>query len=189
MNASYKFVQKLWDLHKKIKVKLNKKLSNKVSNDEITKFTHQLINKMNSNLEKFNYNVIVANMHETYNFLIKKINEPNNNDVLMDNYKKILSVFSPIIPHLASECLKDLKLNSFQNWPEVDKNFLEDVVIQFGIQINGKKRGTLQTSKDISEENLIEEIKKNKTLEKNFQNKTINKTFFVKNRLINFLIS
>ena len=189
MNASYKFVQKLWDLHTKIKVKLNEKLSNKVSNDEITKFTHQLINKMNSNLEKFNYNVIVANMHETYNFLIKKINEPINNDVLMDNYKKILSVFSPIIPHLASECLKDLKLNSFQNWPEVDKKFLEDVVIQFVIQINGKKRGTLQTSKDISEENLIEEIKKNQTLEKNFQNKTINKTFFVKNRLINFLIS
>ena len=189
MNASYKFVQKLWDLHKKIKVKLNEKLSNKVSNDEITKFTHQLINKMNSNLEKFNYNVIVANMHETYNFLIKKINETNNNDVLMDNYKKILSVFSPIIPHFASECLKDLKLNSFQSWPEIDKKFLEDVVIQFVIQINGKKRGTLQANKDISEENLIKEIKKNQTLEKNFQNKTINKTFFVKNRLINFLIS
>ena len=189
MNASYKFVQKLWDLHKKIKVKLNEKLSNKVSNDEITKFTQQLINKMNSNLEKFNYNVIVANMHETYNFLIKKINESNNNDVLIDNYKKILSVFSPIIPHFASECLKDLKLNSFQSWPEIDKKFLEDTVIQFVIQINGKKRGTLQTNKDISEENLIEEIKKNQTLEKNFQNKKINKTFFVKNRLINFLIS
>jgi len=189
MNASYKFVQKLWDLHTKIKVKLNEKLNNKVSNDEITKFTHQLINKMNSNLEKFNYNVIVANMHETYNFLIKKINEPNNNDVLMDNYKKILSVFSPIIPHFASECLKDLKLNSFQSWPEIDKKFLEDTVVQFVIQINGKKRGTLETNKDISEENLIEEIKKNQTLEKIFQNKTINKTFFVKNRLINFLIS
>ena len=189
MNASYKFVQKLWDLHKKIKVKLNKKLSNKVSNDEITKFTQQLINKMNSNLEKFNYNVIVANMHETYNFLIKKINESNNNNVLIDNYKKILSVFSPIIPHFASECLKDLKLNSFQSWPEIDKKFLEDTVIQFVIQINGKKRGTLQANKDISEENLIKEIKKNQTLEKNFQNKTINKTFFVKNRLINFLIS
>jgi len=189
MNASYKFVQKLWDLHNKIKVKLNEKLSNKVGNDEITKFTHQLINKMNSNLEKFNYNVIVANMHETYNFLIKKINEPINNDVLMDNYKKILSVFSPIIPHFASECLKDLKFNSFQRWPEVDKKFLEDVTIQFVIQINGKKRGTLQANKDISEKNLIEEIIKKQTFEKNFQNKKINKTFFVKNRLINFLIS
>jgi len=189
MNASYKFVQKLWDLHNKIKVKLNEKLSNKVGNDEITKFTHQLINKMNSNLEKFNYNVIVANMHETYNFLIKKINEPINNDILMDNYRKILSVFSPIIPHFASECLKDLKFNSFQRWPEVDKKFLEDVTIQFVIQINGKKRGTLQANKDISEKNLIEEIIKKQTFEKNFQNKKINKTFFVKNRLINFLIS
>ena len=80
-------------------------------------------------------------------------------------------------------------MNSFQSWPEIDKKFLEDTVIQFVIQINGKKRGTLQTTKNISKENLIKEIKKNQTLEKNFQNKTINKTFFVKNRLINFLIS
>ena len=57
------------------------------------------------------------------------------------------------------------------------------------IQINGKKRGVLKTYKDITEENLIKEIKKNELLDKIFKNKTINKTFFVKNRLINFLIS
>ena len=35
---------------------------------EITKFTHQLVDKIMYNLDKFNYNVIVANMYETYNF-------------------------------------------------------------------------------------------------------------------------
>ena len=92
MLSAYKFIQKLWDLHQKVKLKLNEKTNNK-SNDEISKFTHQLINKMNSNLERFNYNVIVANMYETYNFLIKKINEPIDGNILMKNYIKILSVF------------------------------------------------------------------------------------------------
>ncbi len=187
MNASYKFVQKLWDLHQKIKIKLNEKTENK-NNDEISKFTHQLINKMNGNLERFNYNVIVANMYETYNFLIKKLNEPINGNVLMENYIKILSVFSPVIPHFASECLEDLKTNSFQNWPDVNKKFLENTVIEFVIQVNGKKRGSLKANKDISQDNLIQEIKKNKNLKKIFQNKNINKIFFVKNRLINFLM-
>ena len=188
MNASYKFIQKLWDLHLKIKLKLNQKTNNK-NNDEISKFTHQLINKMNSNLERFNYNVIVANMYETYNFLIKKINEPIDGIILMENYIKILSVFSTVIPHMASECLEDLKMNSFQNWPEVDKKILENKVIEFVIQVNGKKRGSLKANKDITQDNLIKEIKINKNLEKIFKNKKIEKVFFVKNRLINFLIS
>ena len=38
---------------------------NDQSNRTISKITH--------NLEKFNYNVIIANMYETYNFLIKHI--------------------------------------------------------------------------------------------------------------------
>ena len=45
---------------------------------EISKFTNQLINKINGNLERFNYNVFIANMYETYNFLSQKINNPIN---------------------------------------------------------------------------------------------------------------
>ena len=36
---------------------------------------------------------------------------------------------------------------------------------------------------------VLREIKKNKNLEKVFKNKKIGKVFFVKNRLINFLIT
>ena len=31
-----------------------------------------MVEKITVNLEKFNYNVIIANMYETYNFLINK---------------------------------------------------------------------------------------------------------------------
>jgi len=42
-------------------------------NKELEKFTNQTISKITNNLEKFNYNVIIANMYETYNFLVKFI--------------------------------------------------------------------------------------------------------------------
>ena len=32
-----------------------------------------MLNKINLSLEKFSYNVIVANLHETYNFFNKEI--------------------------------------------------------------------------------------------------------------------
>ena len=188
MNASYKFIKRLWDLHIKIKSKIDEKNTSEIDT-EITKFTHLLVDKIQHNLDKFNYNVIVANMYETYNFLVKKINMPLNGQSLKENYIKILSSFSPVIPHFTSECFEDINLETFQKWPLTDKKLLEKTTIQFVIQINGKKRGSLEVNKDISEKDIIEKIKSEPTLKRIFDNKNIDKIFFVKNRLINFLIS
>ncbi len=114
---------------------------------------------------------------------------PLNGEKLKENYIKILSSFSPIIPHFTSECFQDLNLETFQKWPIIDKKLLEKTTIQFVIQINGKKRASLEVNKDISEKEMIEKIKSENTLKKLFNGKNIDKTFFVKNRLINFLTS
>ena len=51
-----------------------------------------------------------------------------------------------------------------------------------------KKRATLKSMKNITEEELIKEIMNNQNTKKIIENKKINKCFFVKNRLINILI-
>jgi len=147
-----------------------------------------MIEKINYNLEKFNYNVIIANLYESYNFFNQKLNSSIEKKSLLDNYSKFLTIISPIIPHFSSECLDDLKLKSFQKWPEVDKNLIKKDIIEYVIQVNGKKRATLKYMKDISEETLINEIKDNSITKKILENKKIKKSFFVKNRLINILI-
>ena len=114
---------------------------------------------------------------------------PLNGEKLKENYVKILSAFSPVIPHFTSECFEDINLETFQSWPQIDKKLLEKTTIQFVIQINGKKRGSLEVDKDISEEDIIKKIQSENSLKKIFLNKNIDKKFFVKNRLINFLIS
>ena len=190
MIASYKFIQKFWLLHTKVLNKINesKNSKNQESDLELIKYTNQLIDKFNNNLKKFNYNVIIANIHETYNFLNKIINEKFNKNTLIENYKNILSIMSPIMPHLTFECLETLKLDVFQNWPKVDKKMLENKTIDFVIQINGKKKEIIKVKKDINEKTVMELIKKDDKIIKNFKNKEINKVFFVKNRLINILL-
>ena len=84
--------------------------------------------------------------------------------------------------------MADLKLNPFQKWPEVDRNLIKNDTIEYVIQINGKKRATIKSMKNISEEELIKEIMNNQVTKKIIENKKINKCFFVKNRLINILI-
>ena len=186
MVASYKFIQKLWLLHQKFKIKIKENDNSK--DDEISIFTNQMVEKINYNLEKFHYNVIIANLYEAYNFFIQKLNNNISKNILLENYIKFLTVISPIIPHFSAECLSDLKLNPFQKWPEVDKNLVKNEIIEYVIQINGKKRAIIKFIKNISEETLIKEIMKNEQTKKIFENKKIKKCFFVKNRLINILV-
>ncbi len=185
MVASYKFIQKLWTLHKKIKNKLDEK--NKLTKSEIPNQINEFIYKINNNLERFNYNVIIANIYEIYNFLSKELDKPIENKILLKNYNNFLSVISPIIPHFASECLEELDLKNIQKWPGVDKTLLQKQMIDYVIQVNGKKRGLIKENIDISEKEFLIKTKDNEIMKKALDNKKIKKTFFVKNRLINFL--
>ena len=190
MTAAYKFVQKFWILNTKILEKINGSSDNKnfEANLELEKYTNQLINKINNNLSKFNYNVIIANMHETYSFLFKLLEKEISKNSLKENYKKILAIFSPILPHIIFECLEKLNYEVFQKWPEIDKKIINVETIKFVIQINGKKKAILSTPKNIDEKTLMDQIIKDVNINKVFINKEIIKIFFVKNRLINILI-
>jgi len=186
----YKFILKIWDLHKKISKKINDQNIKSKNEDEekLSKFTNQLIHKFNVNLEKFHYNVVVANMYETYNFFTQNFNLNVNSETLKKNYSKILTLFLPIVPHLISQCLEDIGLDFKQSWPKVNNKLLDEEEVIFVIQINGKKRGTINVKKNIDEKKLFGLIQNNQHTKKILENKKINRYFFVKNRLINILV-
>ena len=188
MKASFKFIQKLWLLHQKIKEKISTKNNKKEKLNNISKFTNQLIDKVTKNLDKFHYNGIVANFYETYNFMIKEIDKPLDGEDLLENYKKILYIMMPLIPHFSSECLEDLKISYKPEWPTINKEFLTIDEIEIVIQINGKKRSTIKSTKNINEQTLIQLIKKNEKIKKFLKNKKIVRTIYVKDRLINLII-
>ena len=188
MLASYKFLQKMWTLHENIKLKLNNKTGGLVAEKKVEKFINEIISKFDYNLEKFNYNVLIANLYETYNFLFGIIKNDINGKILFENYKKFLIIISPIIPHFASECLEDIGVKDNLEWPSVDKSKLKSDTINFVVQLNGKKKATFETKMNISEKDLINEILGDKNLKKYLDGKKISKSFFVKNRLINILV-
>ncbi len=190
MNSAYKFIQKLWLLHINIKNKIQE--NNNSLNDEIDlkKFTNKMIYKISENLENFNYNIIIANMYETYNFLSKFLKKKSfNTDVLIDCYKNILILFSPVVPHLTSECFMDLKLEDNNSWPKPNKKYLIEENINLVVQVNGKKRAILNVKKDTDQESVVNTIYEDKLIEKYINNKNFKKVIFVKNRLINILIN
>jgi leucyl-tRNA synthetase len=139
IEASYKFIQKLWSLHNKIIKEIQLDRSENLNND-LTKTTNEFIYNVEKNLDNFRYNKIVANFHEIY-ALYSKINFQNySSSNLKDNYSKILTTMLPIIPHFANECLKLLNLTKNVKWPEIDTKSLVKDTVKYVIQINGKTR-------------------------------------------------
>ena len=187
MASSFKFIQKLWTMHLKIVSKI-KENNNENENDKfLEKFINEMILKFNYNLDNFHYNVLIASMYESYNFLNEILKKNIGSKILKKNYKKFLIIISPIIPHFTSECFESLGEKA-EEWPTVDKNKIKSDKIDFVIQLNGKKRANFVTKIDISEKELLAQMLKNEKISKLLDKSKIEKTFFVKNRLINILL-
>ena len=76
-------------------------------------------------LDNFQYNVVIANMHEIYNTFNDHVNNNNtSNETLKKEWEKIIMLLLPLTPHLAHECCE--KFNKKFYWPTYDKKLLKD---------------------------------------------------------------
>ena len=186
MSSSFKFIQKFWQLNEKILILIQE---NKIENNtEIDIFVNQAINKINFALENFRYNVIIAVFHEIYSFFNKLLEKKLNFENLRNNYKKILIIMMPVVPHIINECLESLNETKNIKWPEVEKEFLEDKNCNIVVQVNGKKRGIISIEKGLNEELIRDKVTNDEKINKHLSNKKIFKTIYIKDKIINFII-
>ena len=188
IEASYKFILKLWSLHNKVLKHVEKDYQNKKS-ENLIKITNKFIKDITTNLDKFGYNIVVANIHKLYSELNKELNFEHKKEILLENYKKILICIMPIIPHFSNEALENLNMQNLDlKWPIYDKKILDDETTKIVIQINGKKRGIIDTEKGIEEEKLFKLIMKDEILKKYVDEKVIKRKIFISNKLLNIIL-
>ena len=184
VSAAYKFIQKLWKLHSEI---FNKKDSTTKSGDVILqKAVNKTIYNVTKNLDNFQYNVVIANIHEIYNLIYDHfINNKTSNKTLKNEWGKIIMLLMPLVPHLAHECSE--KINKKFYWPKYDPKLLEEENCIVVIQVDGKKRGVLEMPINSKEIIVIEKSKEIDNISKYITNAKIIKNIYIKNKLINFI--
>ena len=122
-----------------------------------------------------------------YSFFNKQIEKAYTKHTLAVSYEKILITMTPILPHFANECLSTIKAKNIQ-WPEYDITMLKEDTINIVVQINGKKRGLIQTKPNITEEKLFKIIRNDEKIMKYFDQKNIKKRIYIKDKLLNIII-
>ena len=184
VSAAFKFIQKLWKLNNEI---LNKKDSNSNSEDiALQKAVNKTVYNVTKNLDNFQYNVVIANIHEIYNLFCSHINNNNTSNKTMKNeWEKIAMLLIPLTPHLAHECCE--KINKKFYWPEYNTKLLKEDDCTIVIQVDGRKRGILELPVDSEEKMVIRKSKEVDNVSKYLKNITITKNIYIKNKLVNFI--
>jgi len=186
INSSYKFIQKLWLLNQKI-IEQIKADHPSNSNNDLEKITNKFIQEITLNIENFSYNKIIAKFHEIYSALNKIIVNKIEKKKLIENYKKILITFRPVIPHFSNECMEMLDIKEKLLWPKINEEFLIEENIKYIIQFNGKTKKIIVSKKDTTEKLLLNKIKEDNKLNEYLKNKNIQKRIFIPNKLINII--
>ena len=94
----------------------------------------------------------------------------------------------PIIPHFANECLQVISTEKKMEWPKYNEKLTMDNKTLFVIQINGKKRGLVQTKEKITEDELFKKVLNDKNMLKYLDNKVVKRKIFVPNKLMNIIV-
>ena len=186
--SSSKFLQKISNLNYTILQKKNIKSDNKDEQNFKNKIDLYIF-KIDNSINNFQFNVAIAQFYEVYNYFNESMKLNISKTILIENIIKIMKLMIPFTPHLAHELLSNLKCKDINKWPKINKKALEKVEIKLVVQINGKTRDVLSIKKDLSELKINKLIKKTSKANKYLLDKKILKTIFVKNKIINYIIS
>ena len=153
--------------------------------EDTFKIIERFIYEMEKNILSFSLNKCIANIYTLLNFLEK-------NKVYLGDHelsKKILICLFPVIPRLSTSLSRNL-FNieiSDLDWPEINKDLIEENEINLPIQIKGKLISTISTEKGYNEKELLEEIYKIEKINNKISGKKIIRVINVQDKIINII--
>ena len=203
IEGAHRFLKRLWNIvniHIESKPKANKEINKEINIElkkkikELNFKLHATIQKVTDDLERRNsFNTVISSVMELLNFL----NDSDKNQELPHTIKQkilenILLMLNPFVPHITSELWILIRENSDINniaWPKVDKSALVQDEIKIVVQVNGKLRGNMIISNQLTEDEIKEKSIGVDTVKK-FINKEdeIKKIIYIKEKLINIVI-
>lgn len=162
--------------------------SDKVTHEmtpEAEKLGHRLVHGVTNDIEALQFNTAIAKQMEFMNDFTKLDKYPRE-IILMAT-----QCLAPFAPHLAEEIWEMLKGEGNLNtkpFPPVNLAYLEDAVMTYVVQINGKVRGRFDLPKDQTQENVLSAAMKNPLIQSYVDGKEIKKVIFVPNKLLNLVV-
>jgi leucyl-tRNA synthetase len=154
--------------------------------------THQTIQKVANDIERFNMNTAISGLMEQVNALTEWNNGSNTNAaVYSEAVENLLLCLSPFAPHIADELGEKLGFTqSFYQaqWPQFDPAIAKEDEIVIPVQVNGKLRTRLTVAADVSPKDVEALALQNAEVQPHLEGKTPKKIIVVPGRLVNIVV-
>jgi leucyl-tRNA synthetase len=158
--------------------------------DEATrKQVHKTIQKVTSDIEGLHFNTSISAMM----ILVKHLG--GLPVVPLDAVKSLTLILSPFAPHLGEELWErlggsgaDAKSLAYHPWPEFDPALVKDDVVEIGVQVNGKLRGTITIAVDADEATARAAAMAEERVRQHVEGKTVKKFIYVKGKIVSFIV-
>ncbi len=145
---------------------------------------HKAIKKVGGDIDKMAFNTAISAMMTLTNQLYSLDPVPR------EAAETLALLVSPFAPHLGEELWRALgheESLAYHPWPAHDEALCVDDLVDLGVQINGKTRGSVQLPKDADAKAAQAAAEAVPTVAKHLEGKKIVKFIFVPGRIINFV--
>ncbi len=146
---------------------------------------NQTIKKVTDDIDNMKYNTAVSALMILLNEFEK------NNSITNKDYRTFLHLLNPIAPHITEELNEKYHLGEMlykSNWPVYDENKLYSDTYELVVQVNGKVRGKINVSMDITKEEMEAKAKDIENVKNYIEGKEIIKTIVIPKKLVNIVI-
>ncbi|MCC0695390.1 leucine--tRNA ligase [Clostridioides sp. ES-S-0048-02] len=189
LNRVYRLVDELADVFKK-----DVEFGELSSQDKDMRYTiHSTLKKVTVDLsEKFGFNTAISALMELINDMYKYKELDNINEaVIKEGVQTIVTIISPFAPHLGEELWTMIGQEGSVfdiDWPKYDEKALVKDEIEVVVQVNGKVRGKLTVSSNISKEDMEKMALEDEKIKALVEDKTIVKVVAVPKKLVNIVV-
>ena len=196
VSGAYRFLRKLWKMvHDHLILntldRLNVGALNEAQKD-LRRKTHQTIGKVNDDYGRRNtFNTAIAAVMELLND-VAKLTELDGQSIAVRHEALTCAILllSPVAPHICHSlwaALGNSESVADASWPAVDETALIRTSITLVLQVNGKVRGKIDVSANISKQEIEDIALKDANVLRFIDGFVIRKIIIVPGRLINIV--
>ncbi len=168
VEGSHRFVQRVWRLLSEAGSVLS--ATTAVTGKEgkaldISRAAHKTLKAVGEDLDKLAFNKAVARLYELVNLIAAPLAEvaaqksdPQTTSAVKQAVDFLISMFAPMMPHLAEECWQvtgHQTMVADTPWPKYENQLVRDDQLLLPVQINGKKRADISVAAEAGEDEII----------------------------------
>ncbi len=188
VDGVYRFLGRVWRMMIDQETgNLNSDVKDIPADKNHLKVLHQTIKKVTEDIEGHRFNTAISAMMIFNNEAIKWESKP------VSVLKTFTILLSPFAPHIAEELwakLGETDSLAYQQWPELDEQYLKSDTKKYAIQVNGKVRGEIEVPSDKAADKdfVLTAAKAEEGVKKYLDDGNLVKEIFVPNRIVNLVV-